>query len=124
MKRMSRKPRVVKAIESHVCVDARGQVWTVRAGDCLEPSHAAVPQNPQHFAASDREQVTALLPEEPEPSHQAELRVRARRFMRLRGIALPNGQTTAGMTYVDAGDLLPRSHPAVRAHPQNFEPLA
>jgi hypothetical protein len=124
---MARKPRVMEAIEPHVCVDAKGDVWTIRAGERLMSRHPAVLQNPQYFAESSREDVTQprLLPDEPEPQppSQPEPRVRAKCYMRLRGIALPGGLAAAGMTLIHEGDLVPRSHPAVKAQPENFEPV-
>jgi hypothetical protein len=78
-------------------------------------------------AKPSREEVTQprLLPGEPkpEPSSQPEPRVRAKCHMMFRGITLPGGLLGAGMTYVDAGDLVPRSHPVVKARPENFEPV-
>jgi hypothetical protein len=123
---MARKPRVMEAIEPHVCVDAKGDVWTIRAGERLMSRHPAVLQNPQYFAESSRGDVNPRFRLD-EPELQSgpaipEPRVRAKRYMRLRGIALPGGLVAAGMTLIHEGDLVPQSHPAVKAQPENFEP--
>jgi hypothetical protein len=44
--------------------------------------------------------------------------------MRLPGIAVPGGLVAAGVTLIHEGDLVPRSHPAVKARPENFEPVS
>jgi hypothetical protein len=66
---MASKPKVMEAIEPHVCADAHGEVWTVRAGERLMSTHPAVLQNPQYFVTSSREDVSQprLLPDEPKP---------------------------------------------------------
>jgi hypothetical protein len=78
-------------------------------------------------AKPSREESTqpGLLPGEPKPQppSQPEPRVRAKCYMRLPGIALPGGLVAAGVTLIYEGDLVPRSHPAVKARPENFEPL-
>jgi hypothetical protein len=126
---MARKqePKVMEAIEPH-CVDLNGNSWTVSFGERLLSDHPAVVQNPQYFVESSHGGVTRprLVPEEPKPPPRLsnpEPRVRAKCHMKFRGIALPGGLLGAGMTYIDAGDLVPRSHPAVNARPENFEPV-
>jgi len=121
------EPKVMEALEPHVCVDANGEVWTIRVGGRLMSTHPAVLQNPQYFAESSRGDVNPRFsPDEPElqsgPAIPEPL-VRAKGYMRLRGIALPGGLVAAGMTLIHEGDLVPRSHPAVKARPENFEPV-
>jgi hypothetical protein len=79
-------------------------------------------------AEPSREESTQpqLLPDEPEPQppSQPQPQVRAKCYMRLPGIALPGGFVAAGVTLIHEGDLVPSSHPAVKARPENFEPVS
>ncbi len=61
---------------------------------------------------------------EPEPTPKPARRVRARRSMRLAGAVLPTGHARGdAVTFINTGDELPESHPAVRARPKDFEPV-
>jgi hypothetical protein len=50
--------------------------------------------------------------------------VRALRSMQLTGAVLPTGHARGdAVTFINKGDELPESHPAVRARPKDFEPV-
>jgi hypothetical protein len=68
----------------------------------------------------------ALEPQpEPEPTPKRAKRVRARRSMLLTGAVLPTGHMRGdAVTFINEGDELPESHPAVRARPNDFEPVS
>jgi hypothetical protein len=67
----------------------------------------------------------ALEPQpESEPTPKRAKRVRARRSMLLTGAVLPTGHVRGdAVTFINQGDELPESHPAVRARPMDFEPV-
>jgi hypothetical protein len=117
--------RVMEAVESHA-VDVDGDSWMIRAGERFLADHP-VARNPQFFAEAspDSEVTPGLGPEETEskPEPKSEPRVRAKGYLRLPGIALPSGHLGRGVTVIHEGETLPRSHPAVKARPENFEPV-
>jgi hypothetical protein len=110
--------KVVEATESHA-VEIDGEAWLIRKGERVASNHPAVRANPQLFTESGGATLSNVKPEKPEPKPsppQPESMMRAKREMVFRASALRDGTM-----FIREGDILPRSHPAVKDRPKDFE---
>ena len=82
------------------------------------------PASPDEMRRASAAIMREALPE-PEPTPKRARRVRALRSMHLTGAVLPTGHVRGdAVTFINKGDELPESHPAVRARPKDFEPVS
>ena len=113
--------KVLEATESHA-VEIDGEGWLIRKGERVASNHPAVKQNPQLFTESGGATLSAVKPQKPEPKAPPPPKPEPEPMMRAkREMVISDGALRDGTMLIRKGDVLPRSHTAVKDRPKDFE---